>query len=151
MAEIKQFDAGPSEHITLRKLLKEMDESDAFYTGVPGDRVRAKIDSAMPQLKQLCGRDLPALLVLYDNVQLWPEYAMPMRSPSRRMALKRVSSPMKSLQRGAPASSADGMARLAERPPITTEPCRQSPYSLPMTKWSKWKLSQLVRTEIPSL
>lgn len=73
VAEIKQFDAGPSEKVTLRKPLEEMDESDAFYSGVPGDRVRAKIDSAMPQLKQLCGKDFPALLVLYDNVQLWPE------------------------------------------------------------------------------
>jgi hypothetical protein len=73
VAEVKQFDAGPSEKVTLRKPLEEMDESDAFYPGVPGERVRAKIDSAMPQLKQLCGEDSPTLLVLYDNVQLWPE------------------------------------------------------------------------------
>lgn len=73
VAEVKQFDAGPSEKITLRKSLEEMYENDAFYSGIPGDRVRAKIDSAMPQLKQLCGKELPALLILYDNVQLWPE------------------------------------------------------------------------------
>jgi hypothetical protein len=39
VVEVKQFDAGPTEQITLRKTFDELNESDAFYQGVPGDRV----------------------------------------------------------------------------------------------------------------
>jgi hypothetical protein len=59
IAEVKQFDAGPTERRTLRKKPEELDEADAFYDGVPGERVRSKIDSAMPQLKTLSGGILP--------------------------------------------------------------------------------------------
>ncbi|MBZ5512550.1 MAG: hypothetical protein LAN70_15460 [Acidobacteriia bacterium] len=73
IVEVKQFDATAAERRTLLKSPDELDESDAFYDGRPGDGVRSKINSAMPQLKRLSGGKIPTLLVLYDNVQLWPE------------------------------------------------------------------------------
>jgi hypothetical protein len=77
VVEIKQFDSGPAERRTLQKSAEELDESDAFYDGIPGSRVRSTSDSAMPQLKRLSIGLLPTLLVLYDNVQLWPEICDP--------------------------------------------------------------------------
>ena len=73
VVEVKQFDPSPTELHSLRKSPEEWDESDAFSQGLPGERVRAKIDSAMPQLKRIADVSTPTLLVLYDNVQLWPE------------------------------------------------------------------------------
>ncbi len=67
--EVKQFDASPAQLRTLQ----HPDESGDFYDTVPGERVRAKIDGAIPQLKRLSGEVRPALLVLYDDVRLWPE------------------------------------------------------------------------------
>jgi hypothetical protein len=73
VVEVKQFDPGPTESITLRKSADEWGEPDAFCPGIPGERVRSKIDSALPQLKRIAGDSMPAMLVLYDNVRLWPE------------------------------------------------------------------------------
>jgi hypothetical protein len=47
--EVKQFDAGPAERRTLQKSAEELDESDAFYDGIPGSRVRSKIGSVWLQ------------------------------------------------------------------------------------------------------
>lgn len=71
--EVKQFDPNPTERATLRKPPDEWGESDAFSSEFPGERVRSKIDSALPQLKKAAGSSVPAMLVLYDNVRLWPE------------------------------------------------------------------------------
>ncbi len=68
--KVKQFDAMPADQ---RTSPDELHESDAFYDSVPGERVRSKIDSAIPHFKRLSGGVRPTLLVLYDNVRLWPE------------------------------------------------------------------------------
>lgn len=73
VVEVKQFDPNPTELTTLRKPPDEWGESDAFSSGLPGERVRSKIDSALPQLKKVAGSSVPAMLVLYDNVHLWEE------------------------------------------------------------------------------
>jgi hypothetical protein len=71
--EVKQFDPSPTELVTLRKKPEQWGESDAFCPGIPGERVRSKIDSALPQLKRIARDSMPAILVLYDNIRLWPE------------------------------------------------------------------------------
>jgi hypothetical protein len=73
VVEVKQFDPNAAELATLRKLPEEWGESDTFSAEIPGERVRSKIDSALPQLKKVAGTSIPAMLVLYDNVRLWPE------------------------------------------------------------------------------
>ncbi len=72
--KVKQFDPAPPPQRTAHAPLHE---GDAFYDSVPGERVRSKIDSAIPQFKRLSGGVRPALLVLYDNVRLWPEICDP--------------------------------------------------------------------------
>jgi hypothetical protein len=71
--KVKQFDAMPADQRTSLSRPDEIHESDAFYDSVPGERVRSKIDSAIPQFKRLSGGVRPTLLVLYDNVRLRPE------------------------------------------------------------------------------
>lgn len=73
VVEVKQFDPNATELATLRKPPEEWGESDAFSPENPGDRVRSKIDSALPQLKKVAGSSMSAMLVLYDNVRLWTE------------------------------------------------------------------------------
>ena len=73
-AEVKQIEPNPHERLTLIKPEEEWGESD-LYDGLPGDRVRAKIKYAMQQLRRLSNYRYPAVLVLYDNVHLWPEIA----------------------------------------------------------------------------
>jgi len=73
VVEVKQFDPNATELTTLRKPPEEWGESDAFSPEFPGERVRSKIDSALPQIKKVAGSSMPAMLVLYDNVRLWPE------------------------------------------------------------------------------
>lgn len=74
--QIKQFDPTPP-YRTAHKTPDPLHEGDAFYDSVPGERVRSKIDNAIPQLKRLSGGVRPTLLVLYDNVRLWPEICDP--------------------------------------------------------------------------
>ncbi len=71
--KVKQFDASPAQQHAMHKPMDHLHEGDTFYDSVPGERVRSKIDSAIPQFKRLSGGVRPTLLVLYDNVRLWPE------------------------------------------------------------------------------
>jgi len=72
IVEVKQINANSKDLLTLRKLPEDCDESD-LYDEMPGERVRLKIKSAMPQLRQRAKKKHPAIIVLYDNVHLWPE------------------------------------------------------------------------------
>lgn len=71
--KVKQFDPSSAQQRTAHKPLDSLFEGDAFYDSVPGERVRSQIDGAIPQFKRLSGEVRPTLLVLYDNVRLWPE------------------------------------------------------------------------------
>jgi len=70
--KVQQFDAHPAER-TPHQPMNHSHESEVFYDCVPGERMRSKIDNAIPQFKRLSGGVRPTLLVLYDNMRLWPE------------------------------------------------------------------------------
>jgi hypothetical protein len=74
VVEVKQIDPNPDDLRTLRKPPEQWDESD-LYDEMPGERVRLKIKSALPQLRRRAKKRYPAIVVLYDNVHLWPELA----------------------------------------------------------------------------
>lgn len=69
VVEVKQLDPNAQERRLLRNPNEEWD--DGLYHGIPGERIRSKIDSAIPQLKNLAGTSRPTMLLLYDNVKLW--------------------------------------------------------------------------------
>lgn len=73
IVEVKQIDANKEETQVLRKPFEEWDQDDIYHWGIPGDRVRRKIADAMPQLRVLSKGRVCTLLVVYDNVKLWPE------------------------------------------------------------------------------
>ena len=77
VVEVKQFDPNSRDRIILNKSPEEFGEQEAFYDGMPGDRVRLKINKSMTQLKSLSKGVIPTLLVLFDNVNLWPEMCDP--------------------------------------------------------------------------
>ena len=72
IVEVKQIDPNSKDLQTLRKPPEDWDESD-LYDEIPGERVRLKIKRAVPQLRQRTKKQHPAIIVLYDNVHLWPE------------------------------------------------------------------------------
>lgn len=73
IAEVKQLDPNKEDGVALRRGLN----------GIPGmqwaggDRVRAAIKEARPQLKQSAEGKFPGLLVLYNNVPVAPGYTDP--------------------------------------------------------------------------
>jgi hypothetical protein len=71
--EVKQIDSNKEERSVLRKPPEEWNENDIFHWDIPGDRLRNKIASAMPQLRALSKGVYPTLLVVYDNIMVWPE------------------------------------------------------------------------------
>jgi len=73
VVEVKQIDANKEEALVLRKAPDELNQDDAFHWDIPGERLRHKIASAMPQLRILSSGKYPTLLVIYDNIQVWPE------------------------------------------------------------------------------
>ena len=75
IAEIKQFEPNKEERQVLRKPIEEWDQYDVFHWGIPGDRIRKKIKSAMPQLQALSQGVFSTLIILYDNIKIWPELA----------------------------------------------------------------------------
>ncbi len=72
IVEVKQIDPNSKDLKTLGKSPEDWDESD-LYDEMPGERVRLKIKRAMPQLRRRAKKKHPAIIVLYDNVHLWPE------------------------------------------------------------------------------
>jgi hypothetical protein len=68
VVEVKQFDPNPEEQRAQAAILR-----GETVVGSPslGDRIRKAIGSASRQLKSTAGADLPAMLVVYDNVH-WP-------------------------------------------------------------------------------
>lgn len=75
ITEIKQFEPNKEEKEALRKPIEEWDEYDIFHWGIPGERIRKKIKSAMPQLQALSQGVFPTLMIIYDNIKVWPELA----------------------------------------------------------------------------
>ncbi len=67
IAEIKQFDSNKED-----KRIREESKKRNFvgYWEEPGRRVRLKINSALPQLRELSNNKFPAIIVLYDNVPI---------------------------------------------------------------------------------
>lgn len=51
---------------------EDWNSEHVFHWGVPGERIRKKISTAVSQLKAV-SNGLPTLLVLYDTVKFWPE------------------------------------------------------------------------------
>ncbi len=72
IVEVKQIDPNSKDLQTLKKPPEDWDESD-LYDEMPGERVRLKIKSAMPQLRRRAKNQHPAIIVLLDNVHLWSE------------------------------------------------------------------------------
>jgi hypothetical protein len=77
VVEVKQFDPNSRDRIILNRSPEEFGENEAFYDGMQGDRIRLKINKSMPQLRNLSKGILPTLIVLFDNVRLWPEICDP--------------------------------------------------------------------------
>lgn len=75
VVEVKQIDANKEERRVLRKPPDEWNEDDIFHWDIPGDRLRNKIASAMPQLRSLSKGKHPTLLVIYNNIMMWSELA----------------------------------------------------------------------------
>lgn len=75
VAEIKQLEPNKEEKEVIRKPVEEWDQYDVFHWGIPGERIRKKIKSAMPQLQALSQGVLPTVIILYNNIKVWPELA----------------------------------------------------------------------------
>lgn len=71
--EVKQIDLSPDDRVHVRNLKEEGDTG--IIVSEPGARVRKKIKNAIPQLKAKAAGKHPAMLVLYDNVQLLDDIA----------------------------------------------------------------------------
>jgi hypothetical protein len=73
VVEVKQLDPTPEERQLLATPYEEWNPEYIYHWGTPGERVRKKISTAVPQLKALSKGVFPTLLVLYDAVKFWPE------------------------------------------------------------------------------
>lgn len=67
IAEIKQFDSNKEDKRVREEGKKR---SCVGYWEEPGRRVRLKIKSALPQLRELSNNKFPAIIILYDNVPI---------------------------------------------------------------------------------
>jgi hypothetical protein len=70
IVEVKEFGDSPEDRM-LRERLRSQGATGAFDPKLD-QRVRNKIDAAMPQLRQLAKNRYPAMMVLYDDVTLLP-------------------------------------------------------------------------------
>lgn len=70
IVEIKEFSESPLEK--LRRLQLITTGSTDTYNPLMDDRVRKKINRAMPQLKNHANNKHPAIIVLFDNVSIIP-------------------------------------------------------------------------------
>lgn len=73
VVEIKQIDANTEERQILEKSPEEWSEYEIYHWGIPGERIRNKITSATRQLKILSKGRYRTLLIVYDNIKMWPE------------------------------------------------------------------------------
>lgn len=73
IVEVKQIDPTPEERRLLAIPVEQWNPDYIYHWGIPGERVRKKISTAVPQLKALSQGTTPTLLVLYDSVKFWPE------------------------------------------------------------------------------
>lgn len=65
IVEVKQFDPNVEE----KQAIKQMERGEVGTTGTkPGDRIRKAIHAAAPQLRALSRGQVPAMLVVYNNV-----------------------------------------------------------------------------------
>ena len=77
IAEVKEFDLSPDDKARL-DLLESRGSTGSFEQNLD-DRVRNKIDAAMPQLRKLAKGKYPAIIVLYNNVILFPVEGLEIR------------------------------------------------------------------------
>jgi len=78
VVEVKQIDPNAEEREVLNIPPEELSGEEVYHWGMPGERIRNKITSCLPQLKTFANRIHPTLLVIYDNIkchgiQMWPE------------------------------------------------------------------------------
>jgi hypothetical protein len=73
VAEIKQLEPNKEEKEIIEKPAEEWDQYDVYHWEIPGERIRKKIKSAMPQLQALSQGILPTVIILFDNIKVWPE------------------------------------------------------------------------------
>lgn len=66
IAEVKEFSPNEQEKLSIKSM--EQTGVGTPVGGKPGERVRNKIKTAMPQLQKLAKNDQPGVLVLYYNV-----------------------------------------------------------------------------------
>lgn len=73
VTEVKQIEPTAEEEVMLAVPLEEWDAQKVYHWGLPGERIRAKIKSSVPQLRKLSRGTKPTLLVVFDTVAFWPE------------------------------------------------------------------------------
>lgn len=73
VVEIKQIDANKEERRILAKSAEEWSQNEIYHWDIPGERIRNKITSAMPQFRVLSKGQYATLLIVYDNIKTWPE------------------------------------------------------------------------------
>jgi hypothetical protein len=73
VAEVKQIDANKEESRVLAMPAEDWGQGEIYHWDIPGERIRNKITSAMPQFKNLSKGQYATLLVVYDNINVWPE------------------------------------------------------------------------------
>jgi hypothetical protein len=73
VVEVKELEPTSEERAVIESDPETFDPTLSYHWGMPGEKIRKKIASAVPQLKALSRGTLPALLVLHDPIRFWPE------------------------------------------------------------------------------
>ena len=79
LVEVKQIDPNPEDKV----LLRQLHETGMYeFQDVPGKRLRGKISEASSQLKARVRTDQPALLIVYNNVDVLRGFTAPLQMMS---------------------------------------------------------------------
>ena len=73
IVEVKELNFTGEERAIIDCDPEAFDAANAYHWGIPGEKLRKKISSAVPQLKSLSKSVLPSLLVVHDPINFWPE------------------------------------------------------------------------------
>ncbi len=78
VVEVKQIDPNDEEREVLSIPPEELSGEEVYHWGMPGERIRKKITSGLPQLRTFAKCLHPTLLVIFNNIrccgiEMWPE------------------------------------------------------------------------------
>jgi hypothetical protein len=87
LVEVKQIDPNPDD----KALLRQLQETGVYeFQDVPGKRLRGKISEASSQLKARVRTGQPALLIIYNNVDVLRGFTDPLQMMSAMYGLHEV-------------------------------------------------------------